>query len=447
MPKLCEERLRRFVSLGFFLAAVMVSRPAAAADWPNWRGPDQNGTSRETGLPIEWSEDSGVVWKCPLPEWGNSTPVVFGDAIFLTSQVDDRDLLLLKLDKRSGRIEWSRPVGTGSANRELPDALLDENEKPRGGQKFHHDQNLASASVATDGSVVIAQFGNGDLAGYDFRGHRLWKRNLQEDHGRYTIWWGHANSPVLCGDLVISVTMQDSCLGLWDEPSPSYLVAHDKRTGRLKWKTMRMTSARAEHCDSYATPLLWQNAGRTEMIVMGGEGLDAYDPATGRRLWQLPGLEGNRVITGPPIADGVIYTTRGMRGPLVAVRPGGLGPRPPEDVLWQYDRATPDTPVPVVWKGLLFMVSDRGIATCLDARTGEAKWRKRLPGSYRASPLAAEDRVYFLNMEGLATVVAAANEFRLLAENRLDDITLASPAVSSGRIYLRGHKTLYCLGE
>jgi len=153
------------------------------------------------------------------------------------------------------------------------------------------------------------------------------------------------------------------------------------------------------------------------------------------------------VITGPTIADGVIYTTRGMRGPLVAVRPGGLGPRPPEDVLWQYDRATPDTPVPVVWKGLLFMVSDRGIATCLDARTGEAKWRKRLPGSYRASPLAAEDRVYFLNMEGLATVVAAADEFRLLAENRLDDITLASPAVSSGRIYLRGHKTLYCLGE
>jgi outer membrane protein assembly factor BamB len=206
-----------------------------------------------------------------------------------------------------------------------------------------------------------------------------------------------------------------------------------------------MTAATAEPCDSYTTPLLWQRAGRQEVVVMGGLVLDAYDPASGRRMWHLPELEGNRVITGPVAADGLIYLTQGMRRPLLAVRPGGDGLRGPGDVVWRHTEATPDSPTPVVWRGLLYLVTDQGIAKCLDARSGEMKWTERLKGAYRASPLAAGDRIYFLNTKGLTTVVAAGAQFQRLAENPLDDTTFASLAASDGRLYLRGNKSLYAI--
>lgn len=417
-------------------------RSALAENWPNWRGPEGNGVSRETGLPVTWSEKAGIAWKCPLPQWGTSTPAIWGDSIFLTSHVDDQRLVLVKINKKTGQIVWTREVGTGKTDRQ---PLTLKSKDQRGRQAFHNTQNLASPSPVTDGEVVVVHFGNGDLAAYDFEGQRLWIRNLQKEHGQYTIWWGHANSPVLCGDLVISVCMQDTCADLTDQRAPSYLVAHDKRTGQEKWKTLRPTDALAEYGDSYTTPLLWKNGPRTELIVMGGQILDGYDPATGKRLWNLSGLEGNRVITGPVIADGVLYLTQGMRKPVLAVKLGGEGDRPKEDILWHFDRGTPDTPTPVVSGGLLFLVTDNGIAKCLDAKTGELQWEQRLKGEYRASPLAAEGRIYFLNMKGLATVVAASKRFERLADNQLDDDTIASPLASDGKLFVRGHKSLYCL--
>jgi outer membrane protein assembly factor BamB len=299
----------------------------------------------------------------------------------------------------------------------------------------------------TDGQLVVVHFGNGDLAAYDFDGKQLWHRNLQHDYGDYTIWWGHANSPVLCGEVVISVCMQDSCADLPGKPSPSYVVAHDKRTGHERWKTMRMTEASHESCDSYTTPIRWRNGDRLELVVLGGQVLDAYEPDSGRRLWYLPDLLGSRTITGPVAAEKTIYATQGMRQPLVAARPGGEGKRPPEDIVWKSDRNTPDSTTPVVWDHFLFLVTNDGMARCLDATTGRPQWKERLKGGYRASPLAADGRVYFLNTEGVTTVVAASPHFERLAENRLDEETLASPIASDGRIYIRGRKTLYCLGK
>lgn len=415
---------------------------AGGETWPQWRGPMHDGTSRETGLPLRWDEGHGIAWKVSIPEWGNSTPAIWDDAIFLTAQVDER-LLLVKIGRRSGRIEWTREVGHGAPER-VP-AKHKKTDDDRGRPFFHTTQNLASPSPVTDGQVVIAHFGNGDLAAYDFAGKQLWRRNLQHDHGRYTIWWGHANSPVLCGELVISVCMQDSLVDLGKPASPSYLVAHDKRTGAQRWKTMRMTGATSEPCDAYTTPLVWQRGGQPEVVVMGGLVLDAYDPATGRQTWRVPDLEGNRVITGPVAAEGVIYLTQGMRRPLVAVRPGGDGLRGPSDIVWRHTEATPDSPTPVVWRGLLFLVTDQGIAKCLDARNGEVKWTERLKGAFRASPLAAEDRIYFLNIKGQATVVAAAAQFKRLADNALDDTTFASPVAVGGRLYIRGNKSLYAI--
>ncbi len=433
-------RFSQLVLLGTFLCSSVV----LADNWPQWRGPAGDGVSQEKGLPIAWDEESAVKWKCDLPEWGNSTPVIWEDAIFLTSQENDERLLLLKINKQTGKIEWTREVGTAKTPRPRGDVKWD---KSRGHQKFDLTHNLASPSPVTDGEVVIVHFGNGDLAAYDFDGNQLWKRNLQDDLGQYTIWWGHANSPVLWKHLVISVCMQDSLADLeeTEKPAVSYVVAHDKRTGRQRWLKMRSTEAMSEPCDSYVTPLLRNNAGQTEVVVMGGLVLDAYRPVDGERLWYLPGLVGNRTITGPVTAHDMIYITQGMKRAMLAVKPGGDGERTRDDVVWSLDQGTPDSPTPVVWGELLYLVSNNGIARCLDAHTGQLQWKARLDGDYRASPLAAEGRVYFLNTKGLTTVVSASSRLDKLTENQLDDTTFASPVTSDGMLFIRGHKRLYCL--
>jgi outer membrane protein assembly factor BamB len=306
---------------------------------------------------------------------------------------------------------------------------------------------MASPSPITDGELVVAHFGNGDLAAYDFAGKQLWLHNLQKEHGTYTIWWGHANSPVLYNNLVISVCMHDSLADLGGVPSQSYLVAHDKRTGEQKWKTIRNTEATAEQCDSYTTPVLLTTKNGPEVVVMGGNQIDAYDPATGRQLWFLPDIVGGRTITGVTVSGGTVYATQGMRGPLLAIRPEATGKLSPGSVVWKLLKGTPDSSTPVVWNGLLFWISDNGIAHCCDARTGDLHWEQRLPGDYKASPLAADGRIYFLNLAGLCTVVAASPNFEKLAENKLSAETIASLAVSDGRIFLRARSTLYCIGK
>ena len=409
-----------------------------AENWPQWRGPAGTGVTEERELPIVWHESRSIIWKTPLPEWGTSTPAIWGDAIFLTSHTSDNKLLLLRLNKKDGKIVWQQEVGQGEAPREAP---------KRSTQKFHQIHNLASPSPVTDGKVVVVHFGNGDLAAYDFDGKQLWKRNLQEDYGAYSIWWGHANSPVIYGNSVISVCMQDSLSDLREKPLESYLVAHHLYTGRELWKKPRNTGAPGEEADAYTTPLLAKLNGQLQLIVMGGNVLDAYEPGTGEQLWFLDGLKGGRTVTGPTVADDMIYVTRGMRGPLLGIRPSGTGELPRRAIVWDHAEGSPDTCSPVVWNDLLFTVTDDGIARCFDAKTGHIKWKHRITGKYKASPVAVEGRIFFLNTDGLCTVVSAMPKFDKLIENQLDDETIASPAISDGRFYIRGKKSLYCIGR
>lgn len=416
--------------------------PLVAANWPQWRGPQADGVSLETGLPLAWSETAGVAWRLEIPGWGTSTPAIWGDALFVTTESDGA-LLLLQVSRQAKAVAWQQRVGTGTAER--TDRLVKSDEERRK-QRFHDTHNFASPSPVTDGEVVIAHFGNGDLASFDFTGKQLWRRNLQDEHGTYTIWWGHANSPVLHGDLVISICLQDSLADLPGKPSESYVIAHDKRSGKQAWKTLRTTGSKSEPCDSYIAPVFHRAAAGPEMLVVGSGELDAYDPLTGVRRWRLPGLGGNRTITGPTLAHGMCFATVGMRGPLLAVKLADRkGDAPQEDIVWRHTRGTPDTPCPVVWGETVFIVSDNGIATALDARTGNVHWSERLEGDYRASPVAAEGRVYFLNRKGLTTVVAATSKFERLAQNALADETLASPAIADGKLYLRGRKGIYCV--
>jgi outer membrane protein assembly factor BamB len=422
-------------------AAALIAFSAVAANWPQWRGPSGDGTCPESVLPLKWSETENVVWKCPLAD-GASTPVVWDDAIFATAQ-DGEKLTLYRIDRDTGKVAWSREVGTGSVTKSKPPTP----RSARGKQKFHDLHNLASPSPVTDGEVVVAHFGNGDLAAYDFAGKQLWKRNLQEEHGGYTIWWGHANSPVLVGDLVICVCMNDS---LSDLPSKtlveSYLVAYDKRTGAQRWKTLRNTEAPKEEADSYTTPLLRTVSGRPELVLMGGNHLDAYDPATGKRLWYLPDLVGGRTVTNPTLGGGLIFATRGKKEPLVAVKAVGEGKLPPASIVWSLASQTADTSSLVYHDGLLFWVTDIGTANCVDAATGKPRWSESLrKGDYKPSPIVAGGRVYFQNLKGRSTVVAAADKFQVLAENVVNDDTIASPAAADGRLYIRGRKGLYCI--
>jgi outer membrane protein assembly factor BamB len=431
MPKLLLFLLLAIAALAFPCAAT-----ARAENWPAWRGPRGNSTSDARELPLEWSETSGVVWKAPLAGWGTSTPAVWNDAVFVTFQNENK-LMLARLDRTSGQVVWTQEVGQGDTPRE---------GKSRERQKFHRLHNLASPSPVTDGRHVVVHFGNGLLATYDFAGKLLWQHDLQQEYGTYTIWWGHANSPVLYDNLVISVCMQDSLSDLGVQAAPSYLLAHDVATGKLVWKSMRLTDAPSEQGDAYTTPIVMNVDGQPQLVVMGANQLDGYDPRTGKQRWFLGGLVGGRTVTGPTAADGLIYVTRGMRGPLLAVRPGGDGELPADRIAWQHDKGTPDTPCPVAIDGLLFTITDDGIARVFDAASGKLHWTKRLEGDYKGSPVAGAGRVYFQNTAGLCTVVAAKSEFEMLAENRLTGETLGSPAVAHGQIFVRTRDALYCLG-
>jgi outer membrane protein assembly factor BamB len=405
-------------------------KPAPADAWPQWRGPTHDGVAPNAGLPVRWGKDENVVWKTPLPGKGNSTPAVWGDALFVTAQQGDR-LLLLRLDRADGKVVWQREVGKGTPGY----------QGPPGPGRFHNEHNMASPSPVTDGRHVWAHYGNGDLACYDFAGNRVWTFNLTERLGPYTVWWGHANSPCLAGNLLISACMQDPKGG-----GKSYLVAHDKRTGVEKWRVPRDTGAKAEPADAYTTPLLHRRNGRPELIVFGGNVLDAYDPATGDRLWYCRAFKGNRVISSPTIAGDTVFAVQGMKGPVVAVRAGGTGDVTDTHVRWRYAGPTPDSASPVAAHGLLFLVSNEGMAVCLDGKTGKEQWRQNLGDAFRASPLAAGDRVYFFGKSGTTTVVAAAREFRVIAESELGEATVASPAVAGGDLFVRTEGHLYRIG-
>jgi outer membrane protein assembly factor BamB len=422
--------------MALLLVALLCSAgPADAVSpeniWPQWRGPTGDSVAPVRDLPTHWSKTENVLWKTPLPGWGNSTPAIWLDALFVTTQDDDR-LLLLQLDRRNGHVVWQREVGRGTPRR----------QGELGNLRFHDEHNMATPSPVTDGRHVWVHFGNGALACFDFAGNLVWDLDLVQQYGPYTIWWGHGNSPVLVGDLLISVCMQDPKGG-----GRSYVVAHDKETGQEKWRAERDTGAKAEAADSYTTPILYRHGDQTQVIVFGGNVLDAYNPQSGRRLWHCHAFSGNRVISGPTVAGDTVYAIQGMRGPLFAVRAGGSGDITATNVRWQYAKGTPDAASPLVTNGLVFLATNDGRGVCVDAATGAELWRERLGKAFRASPLAAGGRVYFFSKEGKCTVVEAARQFKVVSQADLGEELIASPAVAAGDLFLRTKEHVYRIGS
>ena len=422
--------------------------PPIKEDWPQWRGPLGTGVSAEN-LPLRWSAKENVAWTAALGGQGVSTPIVVGDRVIVTSQLGtgvrqpgNHPRLTQGGDPTAaGERALATAADAGGKTFFLVEAfsfsdgrrLWQHRLEAVGDLKGVHDKhNLASPSPASDGTLIYAWFGTGQLVALALDGKVAWQRHLGTEISPFDIQWGHASSPTVHGDLLYL---------LCDHAPASYLLAVDKRTGKDRWKADR-GKGRA----SYSTPFVVKGPKGDEILVNSTERVDAYDAATGKPLWHTGGT--NRFpIPVPVVHDGIIYMTRGYRsGPYFALRPGGSGDITGSHVVWSVETGAPYVSSLVFANGLLFMSHDNGIISAVDAKNGERVWQHRVSGVFSASPIATKDRVYFVSESGRTVVMRAGRTAEVLAENDLDARLVASPAASRGRILLRGDDKLFALG-
>jgi outer membrane protein assembly factor BamB len=414
----------RVASLPLFL--LCLNAVARADNWPQWRGPNLNGFSNEKNLPSHWSTDENIVWKLALPGWSGSTPIVWRDLIFL-NMADGDNLELWCVDRNKGSVLWKRLLGSG-------------NVKMR-------KQNMSSPSPVTDGRNVFVITGTGVLKGFDFSGKELWGREIQKDYGHFGLNWGYASSPLLLADSLYVQVLH----GMRTD-DPSYVLRIDKKTGKTIWRVERPTAAIRESPDSYTTPALLRYGKNVEIVITGGDCVTGHDPETGKELWRANGLNPDndpfyRIVASPLIFNEIIYAPTRVR-PLLALKAGGRGDITSSHLIWSTVNG-PDVPTPVTDGKYFYIVNDRGIVWCLDAKTGQEIYgQQRLkPGTYSASPVLADDKMYVTNEDGLTSVIKAGPRFEVIAENPLNDYTLSSPAISDGQIFIRTAQQLFCIGK
>lgn len=409
----------------FLLIAVSVGIIGFGENWPQWRGPGLNGISSEQGLPTHWSTSKNVRWRLALPDRSGATPIIWGDHIYL-NVASGEDLALWCVSRSSGEVLWQAALGRGNVS--------------------VRKQNMSSPSPVTDGSAVWALTGTGILKAFSTDGKELWARNLQSDYGQFGLKWGYASSPLLFEGLIFVQVLHG-----WATDEPSYVLAIEKDKGATRWRVIRPTDAVKESPDSYTTPALLNHGSRQELVISGGNYVTGHDLATGKELWRLEGLnpekkQANRMIASPVTIRDLIYVPS-RRKPLLAFRaqpPSASAPK----VIWSTDDG-PDVPTPVSDGAHLFVVDDKGIMWCRDALTGEVVWgpERLQPGTYSASPVLADGKLYATSEDGVTSVVAAGRKFEVLAENDLEGYTLSSAAVSNGQIFMRTDTHLYCIGE
>jgi len=411
---------------------LLVAGPVAAEQWPQWRGPANNGICTETNLPTEWSDAKNIVWKLDMPDQGGSTPVVWNDRMFLTSE-DGADVALLCVST-AGKELWRKKLGSHN------------------GRKYMSGEaNNASASPSTDGRHVWAFDGAGHLACFDFEGKETWNLDVQEKYGKFRIQHGMHNTPVLDGDrLYLNLLHSNAWL----------VIALDKMTGKEVWKIERGSEATAENEHSYASPSVWRRGDDAYLVVHGNDHCTAHSLVDGKEIWRLAGLNPQRpgenyhrtqrFVASPVVTPDLIVVPTAKKGPVVGVDPNAQGTieigSPGE--LWRVHRNTPDVPSPLVYQGHVYLCGETGMLYCLDAKTGKECYppQQLHRTLYRASPVAADGKVYLMARDGFATVIKAGPTFEKLAENQLPDDVSASLAISNGRIYIRGWKTLWAIG-
>lgn len=416
-------RTRVLAAVTILLASVTASN---GDNWPQWRGPALNGISDEIDLPTSWSTDNNIAWRLPLPAWSGSTPIIWGETIFL-NVADGENIHLWAVDRERGEVTWQRLLS--------------------GGDHRERKQNMSSPSPVTDGNHVWVLTGTGIITAFDFEGASVWTRDLQADYGAFGLNWGYASSPLLHDDALYVEVLH----GMKTD-DPSYLLRLDKFTGATVWHVERPTDAIRESPDAYTTPALLEHNGRTEIVISGGDVVTGHDPSTGAEVWRANGLNPQnipsyRIVASPITMDGIIYAPTRVR-PLLAIKAGGRGDITESHRLWSFDDG-PDVPTPVTDGTYFYSVNDKGILFCLDAKSGETVYgpERLTPGTYSSSPVLADGKIYITNEDGLTNVVNAGPQFEVLARNDLGDYTLSSPAISDGQIFIRTASALYAIGE
>ncbi len=394
-----------------------------ADNWPMWRGANGDGTCSESNLPLKWGKDNNVVWKVALPERGNSTPVVWGNQVFVTQAIEkEGKRLLLCFDRQTGKQLWD--AGT----------LYKEPELTHGTNPY------CAASPATDGELVIAYFASAGVFCYDMKGKEVWKRT---DLGKQHHIWGNGTSPVIAGDRVF----------LNHGPGANtVLFCFDKKTGKTIWQHQEPGGASGEGANkkwlgSWSDPLLRKVGARSELLMSYPTRACAFDPVAGKELWTCEGLTA-LVYNSPLYADGVMVAMSGYGGAAMAVKAGGNGDVTQKNRVWHLPKVSQRIGSGVLHGGYHYILSDGGILECRDLKTGEMVFNERLKGNNWSSlVLSADGNCYAANQVGDCFVFKAAPKFELLATNSLAEKVIGSIAVSDGQLFIRGYQNLWCIGK
>lgn len=413
-----------------FALTLLTASLSYSQNWPQWRGPSGDGIAEPGRYPAAFSPTNGLLWKAPLPGKGGSTPVVWGDCIVLTSGVGEGTN---GLDGALG-FDWAgKPLWQVTFGNQRPGK--------------HRRGSGSCPSPVTDGQRIFVYYKSGTLAALGFDGHVLWKTNLQERYGKDSLNWDLGTSPVLADGKLIVAVMQES---------NSYVVALSPATGEQVWKADRNFPCLEECGQSYTTPLVTRQEGRTVLVLWGADRLTGHDAATGALLWQCGGFNPDnkknwRNIASPTLSEGVAVVPYGREQYLAGVKTGGSGDITASARLWEKRGVGTDSASPVAADGKVYLVNFKGKAWCLDLRTGQELWTAALTngkGAFYSSPALAGDTLYFCREDGAVTVgQATPSGLKVLNETRFDDIFVASPVLVRDRLLLRGEKFLYCVGR
>jgi outer membrane protein assembly factor BamB len=419
--------------------ALVLAFAARAENWPQWRGPFQNGSTTETNLPASFSRQRDLLWSTPLPGRSGATPVVWGDAIFVPSPDAQKNLVLLCVDRATGKVRWQREVC--------------------GGDRVSGKNNMASCSAVTDGRRVYALFGTGDFAAFDFDGKPAWQIRLSEEFGAFAHMFLYGASPLLFeGRLYVPLLQRNPPTyghALDHKPDrKSWLICVDPATGKVLWSHERKTEAREEAMEAYTTPLPVVGRQGTELIVVGADCVTAHRPADGSEVWRYAGLNrrknsGGRIVPGAVAATGLIFAIGPKREQLVALRAGGAGLVGEEGVAWRVEQNIPDVPTPLFYQGRLFILDgDRQTLTCFQPDTGRQLWQGRLGirEIFYASPTGADGKIYCLSEAGTLVVLSAGEKHEVFSTTAFGEgPCMSSVVISGGSLLIRTAQNLHCL--
>lgn len=412
--------------------AVWAELGAQAENWPAWRGPAGTGVANEENLPLRWGTNENVRWRTPLPERGNSTPIVWSNRVFVTQAVEaEKRRALLCLDRATGQLLWQQGAVVAAS------------------EPTHETNPQGSSSPVTDGERVVAWFGSAGLSCYDMNGKELWHRDL----GRQKHIWGWGSSPALHGDL---------CYLNFGPGEPSFLVAFEKKTGKELWRVAETNADSGEKkpgqekavwTGSWSTPVIIKAGGREELILTWPKRVVGLEPKTGRELWSCAGI--NPLVYTSPLYDQkkeIVVAMGGFGGMSLAVKAGGTGDVTESRRLWHHPKTKQRIGSGVIHDGYIYILNDPGVAECFELETGKLIWEERLRGPAAksdnwSSMVLADGKLYAINQGGDAFVLKANPKFEVLATNSLGEATIASMAVSDGDLFVRTHKALWCFRE